>query len=132
MPNAVIEKWAKKTNLSVDDLEEKWKMAEEIASEKFDEDDDSFYPYLMGIFKNSMSNKEMAKIESIEVISDILLSGYKTLFESNNLITNIVWTCPHCNKDIGQKDLAYDTVDEAWYHIDCVDKGQIYLENLEK
>jgi hypothetical protein len=36
-----------------------------------------------------------------------------------------IWICPHCNKEIGEKEMFYNQDDDAWFHRSC--KGQIEL-----
>lgn len=57
MPNKVIKSYAKKTGKSEDELEKKWKKAEEITKKKFGSYEDN-YGYVMGVFKKMISLKE--------------------------------------------------------------------------
>lgn len=130
MPNATINKVAKETDLTKQELEDKWEMAENIASEKFKKDDDGYYPYVMGIFKNSLPASakgvlDKAKTESIWGLIDTLASGYNVMFEAMVNITNI--SCPHCGKSVKLADLQYETDEEEWYHPECKDKGPLTL-----
>ncbi len=37
------------------------------------------------------------------------------------------WKCPHCEKEIGEKELYWDEKKDLWYHRPCMDKGPILL-----
>jgi Zn finger protein HypA/HybF involved in hydrogenase expression len=48
-------------------------------------------------------------------------------------IESKIWICPHCEKEIGEKELFLDE-NQKWYHRPCQDKGEIILpkENSKK
>ena len=47
-------------------------------------------------------------------------------------IDSTVWICPHCDKEIGEKELFYDEQNQKWYHRPCKEKGEIILPKDNK
>jgi len=58
MPSNIVKSFADKTGKSIEEVESLWQKAKEIASEKFEEDDDRFYPMVTGILKKMLNLKE--------------------------------------------------------------------------
>lgn len=88
MPANVVKSYADKLGKSVSELDDKWKKAESIAKEKMSDEnkrnkgydpekDDSYYPYVMGIFKNMFSKEDKSKLK-LEAIMYV----YNALFET--------------------------------------------------
>ena len=57
MPNSLVKSYAKKHNMSVEDVELLWKKAKEIAAKSFPSDDRNFYAYVVGILKKMLKAK---------------------------------------------------------------------------
>ena len=61
MPSGLVKSLAKKANVSVEEVEEKWEKAKSIAKEeypKITEDSDRFYAVVVGILKNMLGLKD--------------------------------------------------------------------------
>ena len=41
--------------------------------------------------------------------------------------TSKIWICPHCNKEIGEKELYCNEKTDEWFHRPCIEKGPIEL-----
>lgn len=94
MPANVVKSYAEKLRKSVSELDEKWKKAEDIAKRKMSDEnkrnegyepekDDSFYPYVMGIFKNMFSKEDKSKLKL-----EAIMYAYSALFESEKYEVN--------------------------------------------
>ncbi|SBV38427.1 hypothetical protein BN7874_236 [Phage NCTB] len=82
MSNVYLNKVSETHNRRIEALEHAWEKAKNLASEKFEEDHDQFYPYVTGIFKRMMnisSSKSaglvleaMPKVVNTEGFKDVL------------------------------------------------------------
>lgn len=63
MPNAYLAKVAAACDLSRDEAHDLWDKAKKIAADRgYSEDDDAYYPYVTGVFKNSVGKDCLSRL----------------------------------------------------------------------
>ncbi len=75
--------------------------------------------YINPLLRREEENSEVVEKPEKEVNNEVKIQTV-TLQEDK-------WICPHCNKEIGEKELFHDVKENKYYHRPCKDKGEIVL-----
>jgi DNA-directed RNA polymerase subunit RPC12/RpoP len=70
--------------------------------------------------------------ENVDQTGKCVNNSHKKVEVQEKIETTKIWICPHCNKEIGEKEIYYNEKTKEWFHRPCLEKGPIELPKDER